>query len=452
VVGLSWVQPDESFLQHNPFFRRAAEIDPKFAMAYLWMGLAYIDMGESLLAQENTGRAYQLRDRTSDREKLLISATYDTQVTGNLERARQTYELLEQTYPRVTDAPGPLSGFIYPVFGKYERAIEEAQKATALDPEFPFAYVNLIDNNLYLGRVAEAEKALQRASEHNFVVDELSAAQYAMAFLKGDKAGMAQTLAAAHERPSAEDRLTDLGASVLAYSGRLQEARRMVRRAVDLAQQAEKPESAALYQAGTAVWDGLFGNPSEAGRDAIAVLRASKGRDVEYGAALALVLAGDFSRSQALADALEEQFPEDTSVRYSYLPVLRALAVLKREPFKTIELLQAADRYELGTPGSSFNGNFGSLYPIYVRGQAYLAAHRAAEAEAEFQKILDHRGIVISDPIGALAHLQLGRACALANDKIKAKRAYHDFLILWENADQEIPILREAKTEYAGLQ
>ena len=185
----------------------------------------------------------------------------------------------------------------------------------------------------------------------------------------------------------------------------------------------------------------------------MAALELSKGRDVEYGAAFALALSGDSSRSQTLTNDLEKRFPEDTAVRFSYLPVLRALLGLNHgEHSKAIELLQIAVPYELGAPPSSFFGFFGALYPVYVRGQAYLAAHQGAEAATEFQKILDHRGIVVSDPIGALAHLQLGRAFALSGNKTKAKTAYQDFLNLWKDADPDIPILKEAKAEYAKLQ
>ena len=184
----------------------------------------------------------------------------------------------------------------------------------------------------------------------------------------------------------------------------------------------------------------------------MAALALSKGREVEYGAAFALALAGDSARSQTLANDLERRFPEDTPVRFCYTPVLRALLALNRdEPSKAVELLQIAGPYELGAPPSSFYGFFGTFYPAYVRGLAYLAAHQGAEAAAEFQKILDHRGIVISDPIGALAHLQLGRAYALSGDKTKAKSAYQDFLTLWKDADPEIPIFKQAKAEYAKL-
>jgi hypothetical protein len=226
----------------------------------------------------------------------------------------------------------------------------------------------------------------------------------------------------------------------------------MSRRAADLAQQAAHGERAALWETGPALWEALFGNAPEAKKSAMAVIELSKDRDVEYAAAFALALSEDSSGSQTLADDLESRFGEDTSVRFSYMPALRALIAMNHgEPAKAIELLQAAVPCDLGTPRRR-HGSFGTLYPAYVRGEAYLAAHQGAEAAAEFQKILDHRGIVVSDPIGALAHLQLGRALALSGDKTKAKTAYQDFLTLWKDADRDIPILRQAKAEYAALQ
>jgi len=201
-----------------------------------------------------------------------------------------------------------------------------------------------------------------------------------------------------------------------------------------------------------AIREALFGNMAKAKRSAMAALELSKGRDVEYGAAFAMALAGDSTGAEALANDLDKRFPEDTSVRSSYLPVLRALlATIGREPGKAIEALQAAVPYELGVPLSWYNGSFGQLYPVYVRGQAYLDAQQGAQAAAEFQKILDHRGIVASDPIGAIARLQLGRAMVLSGDKTKAKAAYQDFLTRWKDADSDIPILQQAKAEYARL-
>ncbi len=255
----------------------------------------------------------------------------------------------------------------------------------------------------------------------------------------------------------AADLISDQAAFALAYSGHLQQAMLKSRDAVDLARQAAERERAAVWETGPALWEALFGNAPAARQVAMAVLELSKGRDAEYGAAFALALAGDASQAERLAKDLETRFPEDTAVKYNYLPTIRALLALKpplnqkSDPSKAIELLRIAAPYDLGAPRSAVFGGFGALYPIYVRGLAYLAAHQGAEAAAEFQKILDHRGIVVSDPIGALAHLQLGRALAMSGDKAKAKAAYQDFLTLWKDADQDIPILIDAEKEYAAL-
>ena len=250
----------------------------------------------------------------------------------------------------------------------------------------------------------------------------------------------------------AEDWISDHEAFVLAYSGHLQQARGMSRHATDLAQQSARRETAALYETGSALRESLFGNAHAARQSAMAALELSKGREVEYGTAFALVLSGDSVRTQALANDLERRFQEDTSVRFSYMPALRArLALNHGEPSKAIELLRIAVPYELGAPRSSFFGFFGTFYPVYTRGEAYLAARQGTEAAAEFQKILDHRGIVVSDPVGALARLQLARAFALSGDTAKAKSAYQDFLTLWKDADSDIPVLKQAKAEFAKL-
>jgi len=332
-------------------------------------------------------------------------------------------------------------------------AEEYGKKAIELDPHFPIGYGILAFAYIALDRLGEAENAFQRAAEHNLEIPDFSVGRYEIAFLKGDLAGMEREAVRAQGKSGAEDLLSNLDAFTLAYSGHLQQARRKSQQAVNLAQQSAQRDKAALFETGVAVWEAYFGNVPAADRNAMAALELSKDRDVEYGAGLALAISGDFSRFQTLTSDLEKRFPEDTSVKFSYLPVLRArMALNHSDPSKAIELLQIAVPYELGVPQSTFFGFFGALYPVYVRGEAYLALHQGAEAAAEFQKIIDHPGVVLNDPVAVLARLQLGRAYALAGDKNKAKAAYQDFLTRWRDADPDIPILKQARMEFAKLQ
>ena len=435
-----------------PLFQRAIEIDPKFAAAHAYVGRMYGDLGETALSAESTSRAYQLRDRASEPEKFFITASYDMQVTGNMEKAEQTCELWVQTYPREMMPHSFLSGIVVPVLGKYERAEEEGQKTIRLNPDFAIGYSVLAFSYAYLDRFGDAGNVLQKASERKLEIPDFLIQRYDLAFLKGDAAGMQREVALARGKTRVLDWISDHEAFALAYSGRLREARAMSRAAVDLAQQDGQRERASLYEAAAALRESLFGNTLAARQHADAALELSRARDTEYGAAVALVLAGDLPNAQKLANDLEKRFPEDTSVRFSYLPTLRALFELNRgEASRAIESLDISATNELRAPTSSFFGFFGALYPIYVRGQAYLAVHQGANAAAEFQKIVDHRGIVVSDPIGALAHLQLGRAYTLSGDKTKAKSAYQDFLMLWKDADPDIPILKQAQAEHANL-
>jgi len=435
-----------------PWFERAIGIDPSFAMAYAWMGRIYGDLGEAALSAESTSKAYALRERTTDQEKFWITAAYDTQVTENLERAQQSCEMWAQAYPREVNAHDFLAGIIYPVFGKYEEAVEQAGKAIEVDPDFPISYFLLAWRNQELGRFEEAGKALQRASERKLNIPDFPLARYDLAFLRGDQKAMEEIAATSNGNASADEWVSDHRAFVLAYTGRLQEARKVKQHAVELAERSGHREAAALYKDGEALWEGFFGKDKEAKLSANAALALSNDRGVEYGAALALALSGESARAQKLADDLEKRFPEDTSVRFSYLPVLRArLALNHGDPVKAIELLNVSSANELGSPRTALHANFGALYPVYMRGEAYLAAHRGKEASAEFQKILDHGGIVVSDPIGAVARLQLARAYVMQGSPAEAKAAYQQFLTFWKDADPDIPIYKEARFEYAKL-
>ena len=434
------------------FFKRAIEIDPKFAMAYADLGHVYGEFGESDLAAENTSHAYGLRDRASEQERFFITASYDLRVTGNMDDLQRTCEAWMQTYPREMGTHAFLAGHVYQASGEYEMAVQEALKAIELDPDFAIAHDTLAFSYENLDRLKAAAETVQRASERNLYIPDFFERRYNLAFLRGDQGAMEREVALSRGKSVAEDLIADQESLALAYVGHVDLATSESQRAANLARQAAHPQRAALYEAGAALRQAFFGNAAAATQNAMAAIGTSKDREVEYGTAFALALSGKSSQAAALERDLENRFPEDTSVQFSYLPALRARLALNRgEPAKAIELLQVAIPNEMGQPYSRYHGFFGALYPVYVRGEAYLAAGQGREAAAEFEKILDHRGIVVSDPVGALAHLQLARAFALSGNTIKAKAAYQDFLTLWNDADPNIPILKQAKAEYAKL-
>jgi eukaryotic-like serine/threonine-protein kinase len=429
-----------------PLLKRAVEIDPDFAFAEATLAREYADLDESSLAAETATRAWQARAHASDQEKFYIVATYEGLATGNLEAARQNDEAWAHTYPRDPVPHSMLSGYPNKAAGRYQQAIVEARKSIELDPDFAIAYYNLGVNHVYLDHLNEAENVLRRAVGRGLAIDELLMLQHDIAFLKGDQATMQRVAAQARERSGGDTWISNKEAYVLAYTGQLQKATVLSRRAIDQALQESQPERAALFEGGAALRAAFFGDGAQARERALAALQVSSNREIEFGAALALAISGDVVRARALADDLEKRSPADTVVRFSYLPVLRArIALDEKKPAQAIELLQSTGPYELGASRILF----GALYPAYVRGEAYLAAGRGREAVIEFQKILDHSGIVGSDPIGALARLQVGRAYALSGDKVRAKSAYEGFLTLWKDADSNIPIYRQAMAEFA---
>jgi eukaryotic-like serine/threonine-protein kinase len=425
-----------------PFLQRAIRLDPNFAIAYARLGNSYRMLGEPALASENTRKAYELREHVSDLEKFYIESHYYQQTTGELEKARQVYELWAQSYPRdwgraaaETAVPG--------MSGQYEEGLAESREELSLNPNGG-GYFDLLYFYLRLNRLGEAQSTIEEAQAKNFDSPSLRRLLYELRFLQNDAAGMSQQVAWAADKPGAENALLGLEAKTAAYWGRLGRARELSRQAVVSAKRAEEPEVAAEYEADAALREALFGNPTEARQRAADALELSNGWYAQSLAALALALAGDEVRAETLATDLDNRFPEHTIVRSYYLPTVRAQVALSRDdPSTAIEILQAAAPYELS--GS------GALYPVYVRGEAYLAAHRGNEAASEFQKIRDHRGIVVNYPIGVLAHLGLGRAYALSGDKTKAKAAYQDFLMIWKGADPDVPILKQTKVEYAKL-
>ena len=429
-----------------PFFQHAVSLDPDFAMAHAILGNVYYNLREPNLAAENLKKAFDLRDRVSEREKLYISSHYYDLVLGDLVKAAQAYQLWAQTYPREL-APMANLGAIYGELGEYDNALATFREAIQNHPESGLIYGNLVAVYVNLNLLDEARSTIEKAERYKIDNPYFHVFLYEIAFLQHDVAGMDRESAWAKGKPGVEDLLRFLESRTAAYLGQLAKARDLTRRAMESASRADEKETAARYEADDALSSSLFGKPADGTRTAMLALKISTGRDVDTGAALALGLAGSSSQASKLADNLSKRFPQDTIVQFNYLPTIRAaVAVSRGDNSGAIDDLRAASPYELGNPSGA-----PALMPVYIRGQACLAAHQGSAAGAEFQKILDHRGVVGNAPIGALAHLGLARAYALQGDNAKARATYQDFLALWKNADPDIPVLIAARSEFAKL-
>jgi eukaryotic-like serine/threonine-protein kinase len=435
--------------------KRAIDIDPNFAMAYAFMGIEYASLGESELGAQTIAKAYELREGVSDRENYFITFSYHRQVIGNLELARQTLESWAQKYPQDVLVHGLLSGLTSPGSGRYDKAVQEALRAIEIDPDFAIGYENLAWAYLYLNRLSEAEDTLRKASERRIEVVLLSLCRYAIAFLRSDQEAMEREATQRRSRLHAQGWFEHQEALTLAYHGRLKEAARLSERAVILARQGGLRDRAAQFEGARAVWTALFGMRTEAQGSAAAASLLYRGRDADYGPALAFALLQESAQARKIEAELEKHYPEDTSVQFSYLPTLRALQALNQgDGAKALEMTQAAVPYELAIPRIAFitGSFFGALYPVYVRGLAYSRLGRHSEAATEFQKILDHPGLVLNDPIGPMARLQLARALSASEHRAKSAAVYKDLLAIWKGADLDVPVLKQAMGEYAKLQ
>jgi eukaryotic-like serine/threonine-protein kinase len=431
-----------------PFYKRAVELDPNFAVAYTSLGVVYGNLGQASLAAENLKKAYDLRDRVSEREKYRITSMYYQSGTGELEQATQVFEMWAKSYPE-DPIPAANLGVMYGILGQYDKAIQQIQIAQSLD-RTAIGYADLTSGYLSTGQMEKAEAMVLEAEKNNLAGDFLHYYIYQMAFFKRDSAEMGRQVAWASGKPGIEDALLSFQSDTEAYYGRLTQARDYSRRAVDAAVRSDAKESAAIWQINEALREAEFGNTALARQDVAAALKLSPGRDVKLLAGLALARSGDSAQAKALADELEKNYPTETVLKVYWLPTLRAALDLNaNNSTQAVESLEAAAPYELGEPEQF---QLGTMYPVYVRGLAYLAAHNGTAAAAQFQRILDHPGIVINFPTGVLAHLQLGRAYAMAGDGAKAKAAYQDFFNLWKDADPDVAILKQAKAEFAKLQ
>src|SRR5579871_667575 len=435
-----------------PFFKRAVELDPNFALATADLGIEYSNLGEVGLSGQYLQRAYELRDRVSERERYHISAFYYLNGIGDVEKAREQMELWVQAYPR--DARASLDlGFLYSASGQYEKAVAETLKVIQLSPDDSTGYANLLGMYLSLNRLDEGKTLYQEAARRNLTENAiLRLNRYWLAFLEGDRAEMDRQTAWAAGKPGVEDFVDAMVSDTNAYQGQLTKARELSRRAIDFDVRNDQKETAANWQAASALREALLGNREQARKQSGAALQLATTHDTQFLSAIAAAFAGDTAGAEKLASELEKKFPSDTFIISYWLPVVRASVELERKnPAKAVELLKPASRYEFGTAASSFCLN-APLLPIYVRGEAYLQMHDGNSAATEFQKITDHKYLIANFPVSALAHLGLGRAYAISGDTAKARVAYQDFLGLWQDADADIPILKEAKAEYAKLQ
>ena len=429
--------------------KRAIALDPNFAMAYAAVGVSYSNLGETGLASQYLQKAYELRDRTSEVEKIRITAFYYDVVSGELPKELEAYELWSQEYPRAIMAHSNL-GSTYSTLGQYERALSEHLIVARLTPNDGVAYSNLIGDYANLNRWEEAKTAYQQALARKVDNVQVRGNEYGIAFIEGDMAEMARQVEWATGKPGAEDEFLSLQADTEAFYGRLEKARSLSRRAVESALRNDEKEIAAQWHLDAALREAEFGNPPEARQQTAAALALAPTRDVQALAGLTLAKAGDSAQAQRMANELEKRFPRNTMINAYWLPTIRArIEIQRNNPSKAIEFLQAASSYDLANPPPGVGG---ILHPVYERGQAYLLLHQGEQAAAEFQKFFDHRGVVMNCPLGALAHLGLARASVLQGDTAKARLDYQDFLTLWKDADPDIPILKQAKAEYAKLQ
>jgi serine/threonine protein kinase/tetratricopeptide (TPR) repeat protein len=430
-----------------PFFKRAADLDPNFAMAYAEMSAVYSNLNEVGRGAENARKAYELREKVSERERFDIEGDYYLFATGELEKAAQAYEVWQQAYTR-DDLPYITLGFISAGLGNWEKALEEFREALRLEPNSGGNYLNLGIAYTTLNRLDEAEAVYKQAEERKLESETLLQYRYVLAFLKGDATQMAQLVSAAVGKPGAEDLLLATQADTEGWYGKLRNARELTARAMDSAQHNDAKETAAAYQAAAALREVESGNREAARAEVDAALMMGPNRDVRAIAALALARAGDTAAAEKLAAELDKTFPLDTLVQRYWLPSIRAAVALgRKDPNRAVELLKVASTVELGLPTNLTI----LMCPAYLRGEAYLMLHDGNQAAAEFRKFIDHRGLGMNFPWGALARLGLARAYALQGDTAKARAAYQDFLTLWKDADPDIPILKEAKAEYDEL-
>ena len=442
---------DKGSLAALPFFQRAIELDPNFASAIEGVGIMYSNLGQTARSNEYLAKAYTLRDRASEREKLHITSSYFMFVTGELDKAIETYREWEDSYPRDWVPYGNLATG-YTAEGKYAEALDQNLKTMAVNPDNIFAYENLGMAYFVLGNPDEAKKTFVAAESRKLDDDVIHADRYGLAFVQGDTKAMAEQAAWFSSRPEVEHEMLVLNSDTAAYSGHLAQARQLTERAVQSAVRADNKAAAAMWQLDDAWREVAFGYPKEGQKQAEAALALTPDSpDAQELGAIILAWIGDTARAQSLAQDLANHFPLHTIVQSYWLPSIQAqVALTGKDPEKALDRMQVVAPLDLSQAGFAING--ACLYNVYIRGEADLAAGRGAAAVTEFQKIIANSGLVWNCATGVMARLELARAEAMAGDNAKAKTAYQDFLTLWKDADSDIPVLQAAKAEFAKLQ
>jgi len=447
-VGIKTLQ-EKGSAAAIPFFNHAIELDPNFAAAYGALGISYSNLREPDLANENLQKAYNLRDKVSERERFRISASYYLLVTGELDKAIQTYELWSQSYPRNSEPFGNL-GVDYTYLGQYEKGIAASLEDLRLNPGSAAAYTNLVGLYPAVNRPDKAKIKYEEAIAHKVDNPFLHGNRYGVAFLENDLGEMQRQIAASAGKPG-EDVLLSFASDTEGFYGRLANARQLSQRAIDSAHGNNSRETAAAWRMNAALREAEFDNIVRARQEIVTALADAPSRDVNVLAALAFARIGEIGQAERIAHGLAGSFPLNTAINRYWLPAISASIDIKRgRATKALEDLQSTAQYELATPLPQFEVG-GSLYPVYIRGEVYLLLRKGKEAAVEFQKFLDHRGVALNSPLGALARLQLGRAYALQGNITQSRAAYQDFLGLWRDADPDVPILIVAKSEYAKL-
>ena len=432
-----------------PYLERAVELDPNFARAYATLGAAYFNLDQQDASVSNVKKAYKLRDRVSDRERMAIEGSYYGLVSGELQNAVETYKAWIQSYPN-SFQPYATLGYYEVRLGKYDEAAIAMEEESRLAPgPGPFVNSNLMLVYAIQGRLVEAQALFDRISERDRENPSLRENRYLLAFLQGNQSAMQEQLAWAIGRPGSEDRMQSMQADTEAYYGRVAKARVFAQQAIDAAQRAGSNETAATWKVLDAVREAELGNGSEARKKAGEAMALNSSRPVRTLAAMALARSGDIAQARKLADKLNEEYPLDTTVQNYWLPsIAAAIALRQNAPEQAISVLQPALNYELGW---QLPFELGPMYPPYLRGLAYLQAKQAQLAAAEFQKMLDHPGVAGNFVLAALGRLQLARAQAMMGDKAAAQQSYRTFLTLWKDADADLAVLQQARRESAGL-